>query len=95
MFYSFFSVVQAKKGEGESDSAPVTSAVKVSGCVLHFTGVGADKSREDIREELLPFGTVAFIDFERGQTEVSIYTLSICESFYKFVGVGLGVCEVP
>ena len=63
--------MQAKKGEGEADSTSATSAVKVSGCVLHFTGVGEDKSREDIREELLPLGTVAFIDFERGQKEVS------------------------
>lgn len=58
------------KGE-EKEGGESESAVKVSGCVLHFSGVGEDKSREDIKEELLQFGTVAYIDFERGKTEVS------------------------
>lgn len=59
-----------KEGEREGGSEPA-SVVKVSGCVLHFRGVGEGKMREDIREELLQFGTVAYIDFECGKTEVS------------------------
>lgn len=58
------------EGKGEGGSEPA-SVVKVSGCVLHFNGVGEGKTREDIREELLPFGIVAYIDFECGKTEVS------------------------
>lgn len=57
--------------ECDEEKGPV-SVVKVSGCVVHFTGLSGDKSREDIREDLLPFGTVAFVDFDRGKTEVSI-----------------------
>ena len=57
------------EGEGKEEGEPA-SMVKVSGCVLQFTGVGKGKSREDIREDLLPFGTVAYVDFDRGKTEV-------------------------
>ena len=86
------------KGEGkgeEKEGGESESAVKVSGCVLHFSGVGENKSREDIKEELLQFGTVAYIDFERGKTEVSscdgdthtwLSDVFVCVS---------GVCKVP
>ena len=67
---------EEEKKEGE-ESEPVT-VVKVAGCVLHFSGLSNDKSREDIREDLLPFGTVAFVDFDRGKTEVSVYYIHVC-----------------
>ena len=45
--------------------------VRVSGCILHFLGVESGKPRDDLKNELLPFGTVAFVDFPQGKTEVS------------------------
>ena len=69
------SLMKSKKDDGEEDgegkSEPV-SMVKTSGCILHFSCLAGDKSREDLREDLLPFGTVAFVDFDRGKTEVSL-----------------------
>ena len=44
--------------------------VKVSGAILQFTGLEGEKTREDLREDLLQFGTVAFVDFDQGKTEV-------------------------
>ena len=45
--------------------------VKVSGCILHFTGVESGKSRDDLKGDLQAFGTIAFVDFPPGKTEVS------------------------
>ena len=69
------SLHRGKKAETEkeqkADTKPVTM-VKTAGCVLHFTGVGESKSREDIRDELQLFGSVAYVDFHIGQTEVRL-----------------------
>ena len=87
------------EGEGKEEGEPA-SMVKVSGCVLQFTGVGKGKSREDIREDLLPFGTVAYVDFDRGKTEVcsghssATYTelmlVSLASRIYPLVKVEKG-----
>ena len=60
-------------GEEEKDGAKeeTKSVVRVSGCILHFSGVESGKPRDDLKNELLPFGTVAFVDFPQGKTEVS------------------------
>jgi lupus La protein len=58
-------------GEEEKDGSKEErkSVVRVSGCILHFSGVGSGKPRDDLKNELLPFGTVAFVDFPHGKTE--------------------------
>ena len=72
---TMFSLHREKKAETEkeqkADTKPVT-VVRTAGCVLHFSGVGEGKSREDIRDELQPFGSVAYVDFHIGQTEVRV-----------------------
>lgn len=40
------------------------------GCILHFTGVNDQTSREDLKELFGDHGTIQWVDFERGQTEV-------------------------
>ncbi len=42
------------------------------GCVMHFTGVSEQTSREDLKELFGEYGTISWVDFERGQTEVSV-----------------------
>ena len=66
-------------GEEEKDGSKEErkSVVRVSGCILHFSGVGSGKPRDDLKNELLPFGTVAFVDFPHGKTEVSSETEDI------------------
>ncbi|XP_072033516.1 lupus La protein homolog [Amphiura filiformis] len=39
------------------------------GCVMHFTGVSDQTSREDLKELFGQYGTISWVDFERGQTE--------------------------
>ena len=83
---------EGEGGEGEEKTKPEpVSLVKVRGCVLHFTGLTEGKSREDIREDLLPFGTVAFVDFDRGKTEVSGQSHSVWTEYPHRVCVA-GLC---
>eukprot|EP00057_Strongylocentrotus_purpuratus_P021391 XP_011675865.1 PREDICTED: LOW QUALITY PROTEIN: lupus La protein homolog B-like [Strongylocentrotus purpuratus] len=42
------------------------------GCILHFTGVNDQTSREDLKELFGDHGTIQWVDFERGQTEGTI-----------------------
>ena len=58
-----------KAAEAAADKKP-SSVVREKGCVLRFVGIGEGKSREDIRDELQEFGSVAYVDFEQGLTEV-------------------------
>ena len=58
-----------KAAEAAVDKKP-SSLVRERSCVLRFVGIGEGKSREDIRDELQEFGSVAYVDFEQGLTEV-------------------------
>ena len=40
------------------------------GCVMHFTGVAEQTSREDLKELFGEYGNISWVEFERGQTEV-------------------------
>ena len=40
------------------------------GCVMHFTGVTEQTSREDLKELFGEYGNISWVEFERGQTEV-------------------------
>lgn len=39
------------------------------GCVMHFTGASDQTSREDLKELFGQYGTISWVEFERGQTE--------------------------
>ena len=43
------------------------------GCVMHFTGASDQTSREDLKELFGQYGTISWVEFERGQTEASIH----------------------
>lgn len=42
------------------------------GLVLRYEGIGEDATREDIRDAMEEFGTIAFVDFFSGQTEGNV-----------------------
>nr|XP_054753034.1 lupus La protein-like [Lytechinus pictus] len=42
------------------------------GCVLHFSGVNDQTSREDLKELFSDHGTIQWVDYERGQSEGTI-----------------------
>lgn len=51
-----------------------------SGMILHLTGFAANTTREDIKELLDNFGTVAWIDFVKGDSEVQ-YAMKCDQGF--------------
>lgn len=57
------------------------------GLVLRFEGVGDDATREDIRESLEEYGTIAFVDFSTGQTEGNVRFSTPDETKRAFEGL--------
>lgn len=69
--------------DGAPDVQHATAADReiVKGLILKFEGFGPEVSREDIREAFEPHGVVAFVDFQRGDSEG--YIRFETESFTK------------
>jgi len=54
-------------GDKESEDDP--KFTHKSGCVIHFNGVGENTSREDLKDIFGVYAPIAWVDFNRGETQ--------------------------